>query len=1000
VPVGDAAAHEPLIHRAVARHAASRPDATALIIDGRQISYEALDAAACTYARELSRRGVGVGQVIPTLLPRSAQLVALQLAILKCGAAYAGLDPRWPDDRLTTILNQVSPPLVVGGHDRGRFPAYQPPSEDVCSAAARAHPFDPVPVDALAAATVFFTSGTTGGPKGVVSPHQAVTRLFSPGGLEGFGPGHATPQAAPLPWDMYAFELWGQLTSGGTSVLVEGEHLLPGILRDLVRDCGVDTLWLTTSLFNLFVDEDPGCFWDLGQVLTGGEKLSPAHVRIFLEHHPGIPLRNGYGPAENCMLTTVHLLRFEDCDVPGGIPVGTPVPGTTVLVLDAHDQQCPPDEAGEICIAGQGLAIGYLGHPELTAAKFPTLIVDGKPLRIYRTGDIGVLDRTGVLHFRGRQDRQVKISGYRVEMAEIEVAARRVAGVRDCVALPVTAPGGEVSRLALFYLSDERSPGQSLQDGDPLGVRDELRLRLPAYLVPGVVWRLARFPVTANGKLDRAALLRLARRPGRLRRWPESAGTVPPADRAGGNAAVGSMSVRETKSYPMTYEQEAIWLDEYFDDGPSRYLESWVYRLSGPLDLDAVEWALARVVDRHEALHTRLTTDRGRLVQVVVPDHDTRLIRRLCPAENLDEELTRTVSQPLDLDISPLRATALQISPDESVLAVLFHHTVVDDEALAILDQEFGEFYTARVRGRPAALTPLSIQLGEYAVAQRSAGIDPAVRAYWRERLTKLPERDSVPPDRPPPAAPSHRGGQVRFRIGEHAGQLLRRVGRAQRTTPFTIFAAAVTALLSGYRDSSELILGTPVSKRGAASVDRLIGCLTNLLPLRQSVGPHESFADLVAATRSVVLGAIAHRDISYAELVALAGVRKDHRMEPLCQTALVVDDAPRVPLSLPGVRAERLYVPSGMVKFDLCLTLVIDGSGYLGFLDYASDLYSRAMAERIVGDFQALLAAALADPGRPLSELRQLPVRPGGRLMCERGVQALQEGRHSWQSE
>lgn len=394
---------------------------------------------------------------------------------------------------------------------------YPVADEDVIDAAARARGFTASALPASAPATVFFTSGTTGRPKIVVAPHQAVSRMFRPDGLAGFGPGHATPQAAPLPWDMYAFEVWGQLVSGGTTVLVEGDHLVPHTLRKLVSTAGVDTLWITTSLFNLFVDEDAGCFEGLRQVLTGGEKLSPAHVRAFIRQHPGIPLRNGYGPAENCMLTTTRLLRVEDCDLPGGVPVGTAVSRTTVLVLDQENRVCPAGQPGEICIAGQGLACGYFGDPELTATKFPVVQVDGAPVRIYRTGDVGVTDELGVLHFRGRVDRQVKISGHRVELGEIEAAARCVPGTRACVVVPVVAPQGEVQSIALFYTTDVVPPPG---DDDPLAVRARLARQLPGYMVPAAVLRVEAFPVTANGKVDSAALLRLARsarKPSRVR---------------------------------------------------------------------------------------------------------------------------------------------------------------------------------------------------------------------------------------------------------------------------------------------------------------------------------------------------------------------------------------------------------------------------------------------------------------------------------------------------
>ncbi|MFE4588978.1 amino acid adenylation domain-containing protein [Streptomyces laurentii] len=507
---------EPLIHGSFSRHAAARPDAPALVHEGESVSYALLDAASDTYAAELSARGVGLGQIVPLVLPRSAQLVAVQLAVLKCGAAYANIDAGWPAERQEAIFAQIQPKVVVTGPAGTTAAATETlalVTERVADAAARSTGFTPAGVTGADPATVFFTSGTTGGPKGVVVPHRAVTRLFAPGGLAGFGPGHVTPQAAALAWDMYAFELWGQLSSGGCALLVPQGHLLPGTLRELIRDAGVDTVWLTTSLFNLFVDEDVDCFAGLRQMLIGGEKLSAAHVRGFLERHPSIPLRNGYGPAENCMLTTTHLISPQDCDIAEGIPVGSAVPGTTVLILSETDAPCAPGETGEVCIAGTGLAVSYLDQPEMTAEKFPSVTIDGAPVRIYRTGDLGFVDERGVLHFRGRRDRQVKISGYRIELAEIEIAARGVEGVRECIVVPLSTPEGQVSGLALFYVAEPA--GREADAPDVLGeqeLRAGLARLLPAYLVPGVVRRLDRFPVTANGKADQAELRRLAKK--------------------------------------------------------------------------------------------------------------------------------------------------------------------------------------------------------------------------------------------------------------------------------------------------------------------------------------------------------------------------------------------------------------------------------------------------------------------------------------------------------
>lgn len=424
-----------------------------------------------------------------------------------------------------------------------------------------------------------------------------------------------------------------------------------------------------------------------------------------------------------------------------------------------------------------------------------------------------------------------------------------------------------------------------------------------------------------------------------------------------------------TKVYPMTFEQESVWMAEGLSGEPSRYLEVWAYRLHGAVDADAVQWALNRIVDRHECLRSRLTMLDERLVQVVEPVHTTTLEHLDLGENGLDEELRRLAGRPLDLNVSPLRAALVHLSPTESVLLVQIHHAVVDRWSLDILDEEFSRLYSARVTGRPQELTPVSPQLGEYALTQRAAGLDPVAVDYWRDRLGDIPVPLAPLTDRPPPAVPSSRSGAHRFTIAPELGRQIHGLARTARTTPFTVFTAALAALSCGYLGTDETVIGTPVSRRLNGDLDGMIGCLTDFVPLRCPVPMRQEFAGLVAETRTTVLGAMTHGTLSYAQIMARTGVRRRLRSAPLCPTVLGLDDDRVGRLDLPEVSAERIEVYS-RGKAALQLDLAVDKDGYDAVLEYDHDRYDPPTVRRIAEDLCAVLGTAVAHPDWETAEI------------------------------
>ncbi|MFF2039439.1 amino acid adenylation domain-containing protein [Kitasatospora sp. NPDC058170] len=489
--------HGGLIHTLFTRRAEEAPDARALVQGDTVLTYGQLAEASDAFAADLAAAGVAPGDLVPVLMPRSIRLVVAFLGILKCGAAYAALDPRWPQERLDRLVRLMGAGLTVTDGP--------PPAGTRAVAPGRPIPGRPVPVVEIgpdSPAAVFFTSGSTGEPKGALSPHAGTVRLFDGCPFAELGPRTVMPLTSAVPWDALTLELWSVLLNGGCSVVVDEPYLLPAALRELVAEHGVNCLSLTSTLFNVFVDEDPEAFAGVDQVFVGGEKVSPRHLAALLERFPRLRLLHCYGPVETTLFATVHPVRPGDCALPEGVPLGTAVPRTGLYVHDG-ERLCGPGETGELLISGDGLATGYLGAPERTAQAFPTVEIDGVATRVYRTGDLVHRTADGRLHFDGRADRQVKIRGHRVEPDEVERAAGALDGVHQCAAVPLPDGAGGCRGLALAFTTGRRQR----PTGDELTAH--LAARLPAYLVPHTVLRLDALPLNPNGKADAAALLRL-----------------------------------------------------------------------------------------------------------------------------------------------------------------------------------------------------------------------------------------------------------------------------------------------------------------------------------------------------------------------------------------------------------------------------------------------------------------------------------------------------------
>jgi amino acid adenylation domain-containing protein len=495
------------VHTLVSAAAARSPDATAVSADDALISYCTLEDRANRLARLLASHGVRTETPVVLLLPRSADFVISALAVLKAGGCYVPVDPHYPPERIQAMLAHVGSPVLITRSGTAR-PGHNPARQtivldhpDTRSELDKCGGHTPeVTTEPHQLAYIMFTSGSTGGPKAVEIPHRAIARLVQ-GAADLELAGEVFLHAASPSFDASTFEIWAALTNAAKLVIAPDTPGWMDQIGDLVRREGVTALLLSTGVFCVLVDHYLSELNGVRQLLTGGEAMPPSRLRAVQQHLPDCRVMNVYGPTE---ATTMVSRYTPPLDWDGGptVPIGRPIPGDVIRILDKRMRLVPAGVAGELYLGGAGLARGYHGNPRLTATRFvPDPFATEPGARLYATGDLARYLPDGEIDFLGRVDRQVKIRGVRVEPGEVEEALRGHAAVQDVAVVPYGDQPDD-RRLAAYLVFGSHQHGAA----EVRAVRGWLRDRVPGPLVPDLWHQLARLPLTPNGKLDRKAL--------------------------------------------------------------------------------------------------------------------------------------------------------------------------------------------------------------------------------------------------------------------------------------------------------------------------------------------------------------------------------------------------------------------------------------------------------------------------------------------------------------
>jgi len=1029
------------------QRAAEHPEALAVADAARSLSYTQLNAAANRLARRLQQRGVEPDAPVAICGRRSAETFTAILAVHKAGGCVVPLDPTYPQERLAWMLRDSGAALLLHQAEdqllAERITASVATDSLLLGGAtlsreggAECNNLPPL-AGARNLAYIMYTSGTSGLPKGAELEHTGLINYITwLAGKTGITPGDRVLQFASLSFDIAIEESLAALLNGAALVL--REPVMTQSLADFVDGCErhhISWLSLPTAWWHELSEAldrgDVGMPRSLRAVVIGGEKAElPSYIK-WQRHAREVRLLNTYGPTEASIVASWVELSDIDTSSIADLPIGYPVPNVRVWVMDENLQPVPAGMPGEICIGGPGVARGYRNQAALTNISFVTVqLPDGAMERLYRTGDRARYVAGQGLVFLGRADGQLKLRGHRIEPAEVEAALLARPGVGRCAVL--LQGTGSVARLIAYITGD----------AEPSGLREDLRQRLPDYLVPAVIVTLQRLPFTANGKLDRDALpeppaagadsdpaagsgrnLTLTERqlsgiwsdllgieqPGlqddffvlgghsliatrvmaRVRDvfgssvplralfdHPTIASLAKVIDASGKGGALPPRPRAKTDQLPpVSWAQQRLLMLDQLEPGNAAYNLYSVVEMVGELDLQALQFALEKISQRHDVLRTRFALHAGEAVQLISPAEELRLqLMQLQDGslETVQQQLTGLVDVPFDLQLGPLWRAHLLALPDSPtassqrhVLLLLFHHIVADGWSMNVLFAELQQYYQQACRQVDAQLPALPLQYADYAHWQRessAAGQLEAGEKYWLEQLADLPPLLNLPADNARPDVQGFSGAWVSAEVAPELQRSLQALGSRHGCSLFMTLLTAFKAMLMRHTGRSDLVVGTPVAGRTHTELESLVGCFLNTLVLRTQAGSHPDFLQLLKDVRRTTLDAYEHQAVPFERLLELLRPPRSAAYTPLVQVLFNLHNERGDNLSLYGLECRPLMLERAAAKFDLSVSVAESADGLRIGFEYNRDLFESATVQTMLDDYLLMLRTMVAD--------------------------------------
>ncbi len=987
------------------------PDNIALVFEDKKLTYAEFNEKANSLAYKLRELGVKPDDFVAIIAERSIEMVCGIYGVIKSGGAYVPIDPAYPEERIAFMLEDCSPKAVLKYTTESiafntEISVIDLADGKVWEGASENPEAVNKPKDLI---YCIYTSGTTGKPKGSLIEHRSVVRLVKNTNYIELDEHNVILQTGAMSFDASTLEVWGAFLNGGKLVITTKETITDNIkFRELINKEKVNTMWLTSTLFNQMISEENDIFDNLEHLLIGGEKLSDDHVRIMKSRNNGVKLTNGYGPTENTTFTTTY-------EIPAGfemIPIGKPIANTQIYILNG-DKLCGVGVPGELCTSGDGVARGYLNRPELTAERFvKNPFGKGK---MYRTGDLVRWLPDGNIEYLGRIDEQVKIRGFRIELGEIESRIREIENIKDCAVIVRADDIGDKGIYA-YYTSDSEIIVSDL--------RDRLTETLPEYMIPAYMMQIELIPVTRNGKLDKRALPKIEARAAKeyiaprndidekicaifseilnveqvgvkdsffelgghslratrlVNRIEEETGTRIALKDVFSHPTVEQLAIlagadskeyipipkaKEKEYYPMSSAQKRTYFIQQIHPEAITYNMPASLRLTDKVRPDALRAALQTVTDRHEILRTQFLMIDGEPVQKIL-DHVEADFDYVISSEP-DEELMTEFLRPFDLASAKLARIKLVDKEEYHLMMFDMHHIVSDGMSMDIFEKEVMALYNGE------KLEPLVHQFKDYSEWMLSRDLSGQAE-YWKSQFDdEIPVLD-MPTDYPRPQEQSNVGSKAEIILDETLSENIKQLANKTEATSYMVFLAAAMVTLSKYSRQEDIVIGSPISGRTHRDTEGMLGMFVNTLAMRGKPEKNKTFSDFLAEIKETCFKAYENQEYPFEELVEAVDVQRDMSRNPLFDVMLILQNNENTEFKLGESNAELTGIEGVIVKFDLIFNIEEIENRFEIILGYCTDLYKAETAEEIIKHFVEILKAVTSNEKQKLGNIEMV---------------------------